>query len=74
MKTFSGLEFVKGVIFIISLVGVLFSIQSKLSSAEPEFPVSISVQAGNVTQLFVNTTTVSRRWAGFYGNLSGDII
>ncbi len=33
----------------------------------------IEAQAGNVTQLSINTTILTNRWQGYYGNISGTI-
>ena len=33
----------------------------------------VSAQAGNVTKLTINVTTLTERWAGFYGNFSATI-
>jgi len=32
---------------------------------------SVSAQAGNVTQLTINVTTLTKRWQGYYGNITG---
>ena len=53
--------------------GIILLAHADRSAALPDGPASISVSAGNVTQLYVNTTSVTRRWAGFFGNLSGEI-
>jgi hypothetical protein len=37
-------------------------------SAQP-----VSAEAGNVTELEINTTIVTSRWQGYYGNISGRI-
>jgi hypothetical protein len=37
-------------------------------------PASHMAQAGNVTQLLINATTVTRNWQGYYGNVSGRIV
>ena len=31
----------------------------------------VDAQAGNVTQLLINTTILTDRWQGYYGNISG---
>jgi len=36
-------------------------------------PKTLGAQAGNVTELTINTTTISQRWQGYYGNISGSI-
>ena len=33
----------------------------------------IEAQAGNVTQLTINTTILTERWQGYYGNISGKV-
>jgi hypothetical protein len=33
----------------------------------------VEAQAGNVTALFINSTRVTNRWQGYYGNISGVI-
>ncbi|MFH0978182.1 MAG: hypothetical protein V1837_02660 [Candidatus Woesearchaeota archaeon] len=33
----------------------------------------IDAEAGNVTELFLNATSITQHWAGFYGNVSGII-
>lgn len=35
--------------------------------------VSVDAQAGNVTQLDLNGDTITAHWAGFYGNISGNV-
>jgi len=35
--------------------------------------VEISAQGGNVTQLEINATSLTNRWQGYYGNISGQI-
>jgi hypothetical protein len=37
-------------------------------------PTAVEAQAGNVTQLQINGTSVTRFWQGFYGNITGTII
>ena len=37
-------------------------------------PESVDAQAGNVTQLQLNSTGVTRAWQGFYGNITGQLI
>ncbi|MEA2037345.1 MAG: hypothetical protein U9O94_07580, partial [Nanoarchaeota archaeon] len=34
-------------------------------------PQAVSAQAGNVTQLTINTTILTKRWQGYYGNITG---
>jgi hypothetical protein len=34
---------------------------------------STTAEAGNVTELQINTTQITRRWQGYYGNISGTI-
>lgn len=36
-------------------------------------PVQINAQGGNVTQLEINATSLTNRWQGYYGNISGQI-
>jgi hypothetical protein len=36
--------------------------------------VSMQAQAGNVTELRINTTTVTQGWQGYYGNVTGTIV
>lgn len=33
----------------------------------------IQAQAGNITQLVITTTTATKRWQGYYGNITGEI-
>lgn len=33
----------------------------------------VEAQAGNMTALFINTTTLTKRWQGYYGNVTGTI-
>jgi hypothetical protein len=33
----------------------------------------VNAQAGNVTQLTINTTVVTKRWQGYFGNITGEI-
>lgn len=35
---------------------------------------AVSAEAGNVTELFINSTRVTTRWQGYYGNISGRIV
>ena len=35
--------------------------------------IQVDAQAGNVTQLTLNTTVLTKRWQGYYGNISGTI-
>ena len=37
-------------------------------------PTGVDAQAGNVTELSINATSVTRTWAGFYGNITGRLI
>ena len=37
-------------------------------------PTTVEAEAGNVTQLLINTTRLTRRWQGFYGNLTGNVV
>jgi hypothetical protein len=37
-------------------------------------PYALDAQAGNVTELSIHATSVSRFWAGYYGNISGTIV
>ena len=37
-------------------------------------PTAVNAQAGNVTELSINATAVTRSWQGFYGNITGTII
>ncbi|MFH1642047.1 MAG: hypothetical protein ABIC04_04055 [Nanoarchaeota archaeon] len=37
-------------------------------------PQALGAQAGNVTQLTINTTIVTKRWQGYYGNISGKVV
>lgn len=37
-------------------------------------PQSQDVIAGNVTELYIQSETVTRRWAGVFGNISGTIV
>jgi hypothetical protein len=34
----------------------------------------IEAEAGNVTQLTINASTITNRWQGYYGNITGEII
>lgn len=34
---------------------------------------AVSAEAGNITELFINSTHVTTRWQGYYGNISGRI-
>ncbi len=34
---------------------------------------SLQAQAGNVTEIDINATSITNSWAGFYGNVSGNI-
>lgn len=46
-----------------------------VSGRAPEAsPGSLAVQAGNVTELNISGTSVTQSWAGFYGNVSGNIV
>jgi hypothetical protein len=60
------------------------------TTAEPQGPTSLTelnseryeganayaldAQAGNVTELSISATTISRFWAGYYGNISGTVV
>lgn len=35
---------------------------------------SVQAQAGNVSELSINTTTITQGWQGYYGNISGTIV
>ena len=35
---------------------------------------SIEAEAGNVSELHINTSTVTRGWQGYYGNITGTIV
>ena len=35
---------------------------------------SVQAQAGNVTELFINTSTITQGWQGYYGNITGTIV
>jgi len=37
-------------------------------------PAEVDAQAGNVTELFITSLSVTKYWQGFYGNISGQII
>ena len=37
-------------------------------------PYAVDAQAGNVTELSINARSISRFWAGYYGNISGTIV
>ena len=37
-------------------------------------PYAIDAQAGNVTELSIHATSISRFWAGYYGNITGTIV
>ena len=78
----------KGYWFLIVLA-LLISLPSLVYSTDPEPPDvidivnstrrdpnsagTLEVQAGNVSQITLQGTTVTRFWAGFYGNISGTI-
>ncbi len=34
----------------------------------------VAAYAGNVTQLIINDTKVTRRWQGYFGNLTGEVV
>lgn len=36
--------------------------------------VSVSAQGGNVTQITINGSSITRRWQGYYGNITGTIV
>ena len=42
--------------------------------SDPSTPVEVEAYAGNVTELYINSTLVTNRWQGFYGNVSGRIV
>ena len=35
---------------------------------------AVSAQAGNVSELKINTSTITQGWQGYYGNISGQIV
>lgn len=37
-------------------------------------PTAVFAQAGNVTELSINATAVTKSWQGYYGNVTGTII
>ena len=43
-------------------------------NSDPSTPVAVEAYAGNVTELFINSTSVTDRWQGFYGNITGRIV
>ncbi len=36
-------------------------------------PISVDAQAGNVTELEINVTSITKNWQGYFGNVSGKI-
>jgi hypothetical protein len=36
-------------------------------------PSVVAAEAGNVTELFINATSITKHWAGFFGNITGVI-
>ena len=36
-------------------------------------PKQVSAQGGNVTQITINASSITKRWQGYYGNISGRI-
>ena len=36
-------------------------------------PTAVNAQAGNITQLLINTSVITKRWQGYYGNITGTI-
>jgi hypothetical protein len=40
---------------------------------QPKPGASVPAQAGNVTELNINTTSVTKSWQGYYGNITGII-
>ena len=36
-------------------------------------PIEVEAQAGNVTALTINATRITKRWQGYYGNITGTI-
>jgi hypothetical protein len=52
------------------------SVTVEKSERRTEFNESVATvqaQAGNVTQLIISTTILTKRWQGYYGNLSGTV-
>jgi hypothetical protein len=76
----------QAILLIVAIVLIVFSLRSH---AEPEGPDSISrgsserkatqapiaqqAQAGNITALTITATQATRRWQGFYGNITGNV-
>jgi len=40
----------------------------------PTTGTTVAAQAGNVTELFINSTRLTDNWQGYYGNVTGQII
>lgn len=52
-------------------INVVQSEQSNLSLYDPD---SVFAEAGNVTELTITGTSVTKSWQGYYGNVTGTII
>ncbi len=44
------------------------------SRRQPEPAISVPAQAGNITELLINATVVTKTWQGYYGNVTGRIV
>ncbi|MBW3001454.1 hypothetical protein KY341_06290 [Candidatus Woesearchaeota archaeon] len=51
-------------------VDLVASSRANLSGGSPD---SIAVQAGNVTEINISGTKITEHWAGFYGEISGNL-
>ncbi len=80
----AALEIIAAVTLLATLIGAMTMAKAEPlgpttlsvveSSRRTNFPVAtIEAQAGNVTELLINATTVTKAWAGYYGNVTGTI-
>jgi hypothetical protein len=66
-------------IFIVAIVYAVPNIPNQLTQGTPESrsidttEKTVSAYAGNITQLTISSTLVTKRWQGYYGNITGII-
>jgi len=48
--------------------------QGSSERMQPKAGASVPAQAGNVTELTINATSVTKAWQGYYGNVSGRLV